>query len=104
VLYTASDAPAWLIGVQILDGIAGGLLDVLLPLVLADIMRGTGRYNASRGFIGTVQGIGGSLSNVVAGMIVVSAGYSAAFLALSAVAAIAFLLVLIALPETTNRA
>jgi hypothetical protein len=34
-------------------------------------MRHTGRYNPSRGVLGTVQGIGGSSSQVVAGAIVV---------------------------------
>lgn len=41
--------------------------------------------------MGTVQGIGGSLSNVVAGLIVVTAGHDAAFLTLAAVALTAFL-------------
>lgn len=100
VLCTLSDDRAWLIGVQILDGVSGGLLDVLLPLVLAEVMRGTGRYNVSRGVVGTVQGIGGSLSNVVAGFVVVSAGYGAAFLVLAAVALAAFVLLLTAMPET----
>jgi MFS family permease len=60
-----------IIAAQILDGVGGGLFDALLPLVLADIMRHTGRYNVSRGVVSTVQGVGGSLSQVVAGTIVV---------------------------------
>ena len=81
-------------------GVGLGLFDTLLPLVLADVMRGTGRYNVSRGVIGTIQGIGGSLSNGVAGLIVVRAGYDAAFLALAALAAMAVFLIWIAMPET----
>jgi hypothetical protein len=104
VLYTLSDDPAFLIAVQALDGLGLGILDALIVLVLADIMRGTGRYNAARGVVGTVQGIGGSLSNVVAGLIVVSAGYSAAFLTLAAVALTAFLVTLVAMPETGVKA
>jgi MFS family permease len=86
--------------VQALDGIALGILDALIALVLADIMRGTGRYNAARGVVGTVQGVGGSLSNVVAGLIVVKAGYGPAFLTLAAVALTAFVVMLAAMPET----
>jgi sugar phosphate permease len=56
----------------------------------------------SQGIVGTVQGVGGSLSNVVAGLIVVGQGYNTAFLALAGIAAIAFLLVLLALPETVK--
>jgi sugar phosphate permease len=63
-------------------------------------MRGSGRYNAARGVIGTIQGIGGSSSNLAAGLLVVDAGYPAAFLSLAAVAAGATLLVARALPET----
>jgi MFS family permease len=100
LFYTLSDHPVWLIGVQVLDGVSLGVLDALLALVLADVMRGTGRYNAARGVVGTVQGVGGSLSNAVAGWLVVRGGYDTAFLALSATALMAFLLVLLAMPET----
>ena len=100
LLFALTDDPAWVIAGQILDGISLGTLEALLALVLADIMRGSGRYNAARGVIGTIQGIGGSSSNLAAGLLVVGAGYSAAFLALAAVATGAILLVWRALPET----
>jgi MFS family permease len=100
VLYTISDNAVWLVSVQILDGVAAGSLDALIPLVLADIMRGTGRYNAARGVLGTVQGVAGSISMTIAGFLVVATGYSATFLALSTVAVGAWLLVLTAMPET----
>ena len=99
-LFAATDEPVWIIAGQILDGVGGGLFDTLLPLVLADIMRGSGRYNVSRGLVGTVQGIGGSLSNVVAGALVVGLGYNATFLTLSAFALVAPAIVLTAMPET----
>jgi MFS family permease len=95
LLCAVLDNPLWLIAAQVLDGIGLGVFDALIPLLLADI-----RYNVSRGVIGTVQGVGGSLSNAVAGAIVVAAGYGIAFLALAALALLAFLLVLIAMPET----
>jgi MFS family permease len=100
VLYTLSDDRAWLVAVQLLDGIGAGVFGALAPLVVADLMRGTGRYNASLGAIATVQGIGASLSNSVAGLIVVKAGYSSAFLTLAAVALTAFVIFLVAMPET----
>ena len=103
VLYTLSDNAVWLVSAQIFDGIAAGTLDALIPLVLADIMRGTGRYNLARGMLGTVQGVAGSLSMVVAGVLVIRVGYSATFLALSAVASIGLLLLLIRMPETGRK-
>jgi MFS family permease len=100
ILFTLSGNAVWLIAVQVLDGIGIGLFDALLPLILADIMRDTGRYNVARGLVGTVQGIGGSLSQAVGGLAVTWAGYEAAFLILAGVAFIPLVLVLVAMPET----
>src|SRR5947209_5164842 len=43
-LYTLSDDSAWLVAVQLMDGVGAGIYGALTPLVLADLMRGTGRY------------------------------------------------------------
>jgi MFS family permease len=103
-LYTLSDDRSWLVAVQLLDGVGAGIFGVLTPLVLADLMRGTGRYNVSQGAVATMQGIGASLSNTVAGVIVVKAGYSAAFLTLAGIALAAFIVFLVAMPETGELA
>ena len=99
-LYTLSDNTAWLIGVQLLDGIGAGVFGAITPLLLADLMHGTGRYNVAQGAVATLQGVGASTSGLVAGLIVDNFGYSPAFLALSAVAAVAFAALAIAMPET----
>jgi len=99
-LYTLSNASAWLIGVQLLDGIGAGIWGTITPLVVADRMRGTGRYNVAQGGVATAQGIGASLSGLAAGVIVDHFGYSAAFLTSAAVAAIAFAALFVAMPET----
>ena len=72
-----------LVAAQVLDGVSAGILDVMIPLALANIVGGTGRYSLSRGIIGTIQGVGGSISNVGAGAVVAWGGYSAAFATLS---------------------
>lgn len=100
LLFAFAEDPSWLIVIQILDGIGFGVFETLVPLVLMDIARGSGRYSVSRGLLGTVQGIGGSLSNVAAGVIALQLGYSAAFMLLTGVAAAALLLMLLAMPET----
>lgn len=102
VLYTLSDDPYWLVAVQLLDGIGAGLFGALLPLVVKDLTAGTGRFNVSLGAVTTAFGLGAALSNGLAGWVVQTAGYSAAFLTLAAVAAVAVLL-LLALPEPLNR-
>ena len=75
-----------------------------LPCVIADIMRGTGRYNLAQGAVATVQGIGASLSGLLAGVIVDRYGYAAAFLGLGAAAALALIVFAVGMPETANRA
>jgi MFS family permease len=103
VLYTFSDNSFWLIGVQLLDGVGAGIFGALTPLVIADIMRGTGRYNLALGAIATMQGIGASLSGLVAGVIVDHFGYSAAFLTLGAAAGVALAVFALGMPETAER-
>ncbi|AKK01658.1 MFS transporter [Pseudomonas chlororaphis] len=99
VLYVLSDDLYWLVAVQLLDGIGAGLFGALFPLVVKDLTQGTGRFNVSLGVLSTVFGLGAALSNSLAGFVVEGAGYSAAFLTLAAIAALAFGL-LLAMPET----
>ena len=100
VLYVLSDDLYWLVAVQLLDGIGAGLFGALFPLVVKDLTQGTGRFNVSLGVLSTVFGLGAALSNSLAGFVVEGAGYSAAFLTLAAIAALAFGL-LLAMPETS---
>jgi len=102
VLYTFSDSSFWLIGVQLLDGVGAGIFGALTPLVIADIMRGTGRYNLALGAVATMQGIGAALSGLAAGVIVDHFGYSAAFLTLGAAAAVALIVFALGMPETAE--
>jgi MFS family permease len=104
VLYTLSDDSVWLIAVQVLDGVGAGIFGALTPLVIADIMRGTGRYNLAQGAIATVQGIGASLIGLAAGEIVDNLGYGAAFLAAGAVATVALGVFAWRMPETAEGA
>jgi MFS family permease len=100
VLYTLSDSAPWLIGVQLLDGVGAGIFGAITPLVIADLMRGTGRYNLAQGAVATTQGVGASLSGLAAGIIVDHLGYSAAFLASGAAACVALAALFFAMPET----
>lgn len=100
VLYTLSDNSAWLIAVQLLDGVGAGIFGALTPLVIADIMHGTGRYNLAQGAIATALGIGASTSGLVAGVIVDHFGYGAAFLSLGSAALVAVIVFAVAMPET----
>ncbi|MDR3517548.1 MAG: MFS transporter [Azospirillaceae bacterium] len=102
VLYTVSDNSFWLISVQVLDGVGAGIFGALTPLVIADIMRGTGRYNLAQGAIATMVGVGASLSSVAAGVIVDHFGYGVTFLALGGAAFVALVVFAIGMPETAE--
>lgn len=99
-LYPLSDNPYWLVGVQMLDGVGAGIFGALFPLVVADLTRGTGHFNVSQGAIATAAGLGGALSTAAAGLIVVYAGYSAAFLVLAGIAGLGLVIFLTMMPET----
>ncbi len=99
-LYPLSENPYWLVGVQLLDGVGAGIYGAIFPVIVADLMRGTGRFNVAQGAIITAQGIGAALSTTLAGIVVVHAGYSAAFLTLAGVATVGLALYLFVMPET----
>jgi MFS family permease len=104
LLFTLSDQPAFVISVQILDGVGVGVYGVLSVLVVADLTRGTGHFNFTQGAIATATGVSWSLSMLFAGLIVEYAGYQAAFLSLAAVATAALLIFWTLMPETKPAA
>jgi MFS family permease len=99
-LYPLSENPYWLVGVQLLDGFGAGIFGALFPVIVRDIVGGSGRFNVSTSAIATAQGVGASLSAAVAGWIVVGLGYNVAFWTLAAIAAAGFAVYLVAMPET----
>jgi MFS family permease len=100
VLYTVTNAAPSLVAIQLLDGIAAAIFGVVSVLVIADLTKGTGRFNLTLGAVTTAVGIGAALSQSIAGGIVHRFGYHAGFLFLAAVAAGAFILLWTAMPET----
>jgi MFS family permease len=100
LLYCLTANPLALVAVQLLDGIGAGIFGVVSVLVVADLTRGTGRFNLTQGALATASGIGAGLSNLLAGFVVKGAGFDAAFLTLAAIAAAATLFYAAAMPET----
>ena len=86
--YIASTNPAYLVGVQLLDGIGAGIFGVVGVVVIADLTRGSGRFNFAVGTLATVTGVGAATSNLVAGYIAQQGGYDASFIFLALVAAV----------------
>jgi MFS family permease len=104
LLYCLSINPVYLVTVQLLDGIGAGIFGVVSVLVIADLTRGTGRFNLAQGALATATGVGAGLSNLIAGFVVKAAGFDAGFIMLAAIAAVGSVFFAVAMPETRPRA
>jgi hypothetical protein len=62
LLFAWTTNPTILIAAQILDRVSGTVLGVLTALIVADLTMGTGRFNLAQGVVGTMSGVGASLS------------------------------------------
>jgi MFS family permease len=100
LLFAFISDPTLLMAVQILDGITASVFAVMVPLVVADLTRGTGRFNLGQGILGTATGIGASLSATLAGYVTDRFGSPAAFGSLAIIALAGFTLVWFLMPET----
>jgi MFS family permease len=100
LLFAWTTNPVTLIAAQILDGVSAVMLGVLTALVIADLTMGTGRFNLAQGFVGTLSGVGASLSTTLSSLVAATLGRTAGFLAIAAVALAAVLLFWSLMPET----
>ena len=104
VLFALVTTPYLIVVVQALDGVSAVVLGVTLPLIVADITRGTGRFNLGLGIIGSAVGIGAALSTTLAGYTIDHFGSSTAFYGLAFIAVCGLALVWLRLPETRPAA
>jgi MFS family permease len=100
VLFAFVSDPYLIVAVQALDGVCAAVLGVTVPLVVADITRGTGRFNLGLGIVGSAVGIGAALSTTLAGYSIDHFGSSVAFFSLASIAVCGLALVWLLLPET----
>jgi MFS family permease len=100
LLFAVTTNPLLLIGIQLLDGISGSVLGVLTALIIADLTKGTGRFNLAQGFVGTIAGIGASLSTTLFSLVVGNFGGAIGFLSIAAVALSTVFIVWLWMPET----
>jgi MFS family permease len=104
ILFAAVGNPELLVVVQLLDGVTAAVLAVLVPLVVADVTRGTGHFNLGQGIVGTFVGIGASLSSTLAGYISDRFGSSLAFAGLTVIAFAGLTAMWLFMPETRSLA
>src|SRR3984957_2602683 len=100
LLYTLTHNTESLIAIQILDGVANAIFGVVSTLVVADRTRVTGLFNLVQGSLATAVGLGAALSTTFGGKLIQHFSYRISFLSLGAIAALAFVLLWTAIPET----
>lgn len=100
LLCAFTQAPAFLIGFQVFDGISAGIFGIVGVLMVADLTRGTGHYNVALGTLGMAVGIGASISTLMAGAVTQYMGFPAGFLTLSACSVMAVIILWLYMPET----
>jgi MFS family permease len=98
----ASHNQWYLISLQSLDGVAAAIYGVLLTLVVADLAKGTGRFNFMQGAVQSAMGFGGFLSNAVFGWVAKGMGFNASFVGLGIAAVCGGALYLLRMPETAE--
>src|SRR5262249_13112117 len=100
VLLALTSDPYVVLAAQALDGICASVLAVTIPLVVADLIGGSGRFNLGLGIVGSAVGIGAALSTTLAGWMFDHLGGAAAFAGLACVALAGLIFVLLFLQET----
>ena len=99
-IFAVTSDPYLLVAAQLLDGISAASLGVLVPLIIADVTRGSGHFNFAQGLIGAAVGIGASFSTTLAGFIADTSGAPITFLLLSCVGVMGLVFVFAVVPET----
>jgi MFS family permease len=102
VLLAVLPGPWLLVAGQAVSGISAAVFGVMLPLLAADLTRGTRHFNLCMGALGLAMFLGAAVSTTMAGGIADAAGLPAAFLALAVSGRAGTLLVFLALPETAS--
>jgi MFS family permease len=102
ILFATVTDPTFVVFVQLLDGLTAAVLGVMVPLTIADLTRGTGRFNLAQGIVGTMTGLGAAASTTIGGVLIQYYGSQVAFMGLGAIAAVALTTAAIFMPETRS--
>ena len=103
LLLAASSAPWMIVAAQLLDAVSSAAFGVMLPLVAADLSRGTGRFNLCLGLLGLAIGAGASFSTTLGGFMA-DRSLAAGFGVLTAAGLACVLSVWLLFPETAPPA
>ncbi|MDT7952540.1 MAG: MFS transporter, partial [Acetobacteraceae bacterium] len=96
--------PWLLVASSVFGGLTAAMIGILTPLVVADCMKGTGRYNLGLGMVGMLSGIGATVSTVALGAVAQRFGFIAGFGSIAATVLLALAAVWWLMPETAGAA
>ena len=96
--------PYLLMAAQLLDGVSGAVLAVLVPLIIADVSGNTGHFNLAQGAVGCAVGIGASISTILAGLVSDRFDSATAFLMMAGFGLLGLAAASLAMPETRPHA
>ncbi len=99
LLLAVATAPWMIVAAQLLDAVSSAAFGVMLPLVAADLSRGTGRFNLCLGLLGLAIGLGASFSTTLGGLLA-DRSLAAGFLVLAGAGLACVLSVWLLFPET----
>lgn len=85
---------------QAVSGLSAAVFGVMLPLLAADLTRGTSHFNLCMGVLGLAMYLGAAISTTLSGEIADVAGMPAAFCTLAFSGLLGTLMVWLAMPET----
>jgi MFS family permease len=100
LLLAVLPGPWLLVAGQAVSGISAAVFGVMLPLLAADITRGSSHFNLCMGLLGLAMYIGAALSTTLGGWIADSVSLPVAFCALAAVGLAGTTVVWTMMPET----
>jgi MFS family permease len=103
LLFTLTSDPRMMIAIQCLDGVTGSIITVLTILIIADVTKGTGRFNLAQGVFGTLTGFAAAISPAFFGAFALRFGDTAGLLTMAFGLATGMVLLWSALPETKPK-
>ena len=104
LLFAFLISPYLLMAAQLLDGVSGAALAVLVPLIIADVSGKTGHFNLAQGAVGCAVGVGASISTTLAGYVSDRFDSPTAFLMMAGFGLLGLATAGLAMPETRPRA
>src|ERR1700722_10564269 len=96
--------PYLLMVAQLLDGVSGAALAVLVPLIIADVAGATGHFNLAQGAVGCAVGVGASISTTLAGYVSDRFDSATAFLMMAGFGLLGLAAAGLTMPETRPSA